>query len=84
MSFKRFVPLVALIAIFAMALRFSIGADTYWHLRVGEWILSEGELPRMDPFSLTRLGAEWVYPGWLAQVMLVLVFRVLEIGRAHV
>jgi len=60
-----------------MALRFSIGPDTYWHLRVGDWILSEGSLPRLDPFSLTRLGSEWIYPGWLAQILLIVVYRLL-------
>jgi hypothetical protein len=68
---------VALLAVFTMALRFSIGADTYWHLRVGDWILSEGTLPTADPFSLTRLGADWIYPGWLAQIALFAVYQVL-------
>ena len=69
------VPAVAILAIFSMALRFSIGPDTYWHLRVGDWILSEGSLPNMDPFSLTRLGSEWIYPGWLAQIAMIAVYQ---------
>lgn len=69
------VPLVAILAVFTMALRFSIGPDTYWHLRVGDWILSEGSLPKLDPFSLTRLGSEWIYPGWLAQIALIAVYQ---------
>ncbi|MFQ5921956.1 MAG: hypothetical protein ACE5M4_03865 [Anaerolineales bacterium] len=77
MSFRRLVPLVAILAVFTMALRFSIGPDTYWHLRVGDWILSEGSLPKADPFSLTRLGSEWIYPGWLAQIALIAVYQLL-------
>jgi hypothetical protein len=75
MSFRRLVPLVALLAVFAMALRFSIGSDTYWHLRAGDWMLSEGSLLKVDPFSLTRLGSEWIYPGWLAQISLTAAYR---------
>ena len=65
MSFRRLVPLVAILAVFTMALRFSIGPDTYWQLRAGDWMLSEGSLLRVDPFSITRLGSEWIYP-WQA------------------
>jgi hypothetical protein len=60
-----------------MALRFSIGPDTYWHLRAGDWMLSEGSLLKADPFSLTRLGSEWIYPGWLAQITMIAVFRLM-------
>jgi len=60
-----------------MALRFSIGPDTYWHLRAGDWILSEGSLLKVDPFSLTRFGSDWIYPGWLAQIALTAVYQLL-------
>ena len=77
MSFRRLVPLVAILAVFTMALRFSIGPDTYWHLRAGDWMLSEGSLLRVDPFSITRLGSEWIYPGWLAQIALIAAYRLM-------
>jgi len=77
MSFRRLVPLVAMLAIFTMALRFSIGPDTYWHLRAGDWMLSEGTILKVDPFSLTRLGSEWIYPGWLAQIAMTLSYRMM-------
>ncbi len=77
MSFRRLVPLVAMLAIFTMAMRFSIGPDTYWHLRAGDWMLSEGTILKVDPFSLTRLGSEWIYPGWLAQIAMTLSYRIM-------
>ncbi len=77
MSFRRLVPLVAMLAIFTMALRFSIGPDTYCHLRAGDWMLSEGTILKVDPFSLTRLGSEWIYPGWLAQIAMSLSYRLM-------
>ena len=40
-------------------------------------MLSEGSLLKADPFSLTRLGSEWIYPGWLAQITLIAVFRLM-------
>ena len=77
MSFRRLVLAVALLAIFTMALRFSIGPDTYWHLRAGEWMISEGSILKTDPFSLTRLGSEWIYPGWLAQIAMISAYRMM-------
>jgi hypothetical protein len=38
-------------------------------------MLEKGEILRTDPFSLTKQGEPWVYPGWLAQVILYGVFQ---------
>ena len=77
MSFRRLVPAIAILGIFTMALRFSIGPDTYWHLRAGEWMLSEGTILKVDPFSLTRLDSEWIYPGWLSQIAMISAYRMM-------
>jgi hypothetical protein len=60
-----------------MAVRVAVDTDTWWHLRAGSWILEEGEILRTDPFSLTKQGEPWIYPGWLAQVILYGVFHIL-------
>ncbi len=75
MNFKRLVTAVSLLAIFTMALRISVTTDTWWHLRAGSWMLESGELLRQDPFSLTRLGQPWLYPGWLAQLVMITTFE---------
>lgn len=75
MNFKRLVSTVSLLAIFTMALRISVTSDTWWHLRAGSWILEHGQLLRQDPFSLTRLGQPWLYPGWLAQIGMVTTYE---------
>lgn len=58
-----------------MAMRVSTASDTFWHLRAGEWILEHGRILREDPFSLTRFGQVWRYPGWLSQVLMISVFK---------
>ncbi|HET7010073.1 MAG TPA: hypothetical protein VFI11_04805, partial [Anaerolineales bacterium] len=70
MSFRRLVPYLTFLAVLAMAIRPSIDTDTWWHLRAGDWILSHGEILRQDVFSSTMQGAEWIYPGWLAQIVM--------------
>jgi hypothetical protein len=63
------------LAIFTMAMRVSADNDTWWHLRSGSWMVENGQILRSDPFSLTRAGQPWVYPGWLAQITLFGVFQ---------
>ncbi len=60
-----------------MAVRVTVDTDTWWHLRAGSWMLEKGEILRTDPFSLTKQGEPWIYPGWLAQVILYGVFHTL-------
>jgi hypothetical protein len=71
------VILISFLAVFTMAVRVAVDTDTWWHLRAGSWILEKGEILRTDPFSLTKQGEPWIYPGWLAQVILYSVFHAL-------
>lgn len=68
MSFRRLVVGLTFLAVFTMAMRVSVDTDTWWHLRAGEWIVQQRQILRTDPFSLTRQGETWIYPGWLAQI----------------
>ena len=65
---------ITFLGILAMAVRPSTDTDTWWHLRVGAWIVEHRAVPMVDPFSHTRAGAEWKIPGWLVQVPLYLLF----------
>ena len=51
--------------------------DTGWHIRIGEWIMAHGQVPRQDMFSFTKpgqpffawewlwdLGAAWLHQRW--------------------
>lgn len=59
-----------------MAVRVSIDTDTWWHLRAGSLIVGERQFLRTDPFSLTRFGQSWNYPGWLSQGLLYKIYEV--------
>ena len=48
--------------------------DVFWHIKVGEWILANGAIPRVDYFSHTMLGAPWHPHEWLAQLILALAY----------
>lgn len=75
MSFRRLIQLLTVAAVLAMATRVAIDTDTWWHLRAGEWMVEEKRILRTDPFSLTRSGEPWIYPGWLAQIVMYGVYQ---------
>jgi len=39
--------------------------DTWWHLASGRRIAERGQVDRVDPFSYTAPGAEWINRQWL-------------------
>src|ERR1035438_6015478 len=43
--------------------------DTGWHIRTGEWILANHQVPHVDFFSFTRPGAPWFAWEWLSDVV---------------
>jgi hypothetical protein len=80
LSLDRLVFLLVLLAVFAMAARISVDTDTWWHLRAGQWIVENRTVPKADPFSFTRAGEPWRYPGWLVQVPLYWIYQHLGPG----
>jgi hypothetical protein len=49
---------------------FRIDGDTWWHLLVGERILSTHHWPVSDIYSFSAPGAEWIAYEWLSEVIL--------------
>jgi hypothetical protein len=47
-----------------------LDGDTYWHVATGRWILSNGTVPKVDPFSHTMPGAPWTAHEWLSDVIM--------------
>lgn len=74
MSSRQLFTAVAFAGIFAMAARVSLDTDTWWHLRAGTWMLENRAILQTDPFSYTRGGAVWQYPGWIVQIPLALIY----------
>lgn len=61
---------VALFAlIFALATRIPVDTDTWWHIRSGEYTLTNGFIYE-DPFSHTRDDTVWLNHSWGTQIVL--------------
>lgn len=44
-------------------------SDSFWQIKIGQWILDHGAVPTIDFYSFTRTGAPWISTSWLSQVM---------------
>jgi hypothetical protein len=50
-------------------------SDIGWHIRTGEWILTNGHVPKADLFSFTKAGVPWIAWEWLTDVVMALAHR---------
>ncbi|WP_441238424.1 hypothetical protein [Bradyrhizobium sp. 930_D9_N1_4] len=44
-------------------------SDSFWQIKIGQWILDHGALPYTDLYSFTRTGEPWISTSWLSQVL---------------
>lgn len=49
--------------------------DTWWHITVGEHILTTHSWPTTDPYSFTANGTQWIAYEWLGEVVMALAAR---------
>jgi hypothetical protein len=69
LTIERTTLIILFLLVFALAARVPVDTDTWWHLRSGETILTDGFI-RADSFSHTLNGAPWVNHSWGAQIIL--------------
>lgn len=66
---------LAVIVIAALTSLFPINNyDIWWHLKTGEYIVSEGSIPASDIFSFTAEGKPWITHEWLAELIFYAVY----------
>ena len=74
-TLRRLVILVLLYCIPAsQAMVLFVDPDIWWHFRTGQWILSHGQVPLTDPFSVYGMGKPWVAYSWLFEVLVYVLF----------
>jgi len=48
--------------------------DTYSHVAVGRWMISQGVVPDSDPFSFSMHGKPWITFEWLSQILYAAIY----------
>jgi hypothetical protein len=61
-----------------------LDGDTGWHIRIGEVILDQGSVPKVDPFSWSKAGAEWFAWEWMTDIQYAVLHRYWGIGGVAV
>ncbi len=67
--------LILFIAIFTMSVREITDNDFWWHLRTGQLIIESGTIPKVDPFSYTNQGKEWITHEWLTEIFIYFLYK---------
>jgi hypothetical protein len=73
--FVLIAPALTVFAMTAFSDRLIRDGDTYWHIRVGEWMLDNRSIIRSDTFSYTFAGQPWQAHEWLSEVIMALTYR---------
>jgi hypothetical protein len=50
--------------------------DFWWHIKTGQLIHQEQQIPYFDTFSFTANGKTWIAHEWLSEVILYLTYRI--------
>lgn len=72
---ERAAAVIVPLLLFAMASRVSVDPDMWWHLRLGEHIVETGKPVYADVFSHSQAGEPHRNHSWLAQVIMLGLWR---------
>ncbi len=59
---------------FALGCQELFDGDVWWHLRAGQWILDNRQVPTLDPFTFTSADQPWIDLQWLFEVILAVAY----------
>ncbi len=74
LTIERSMLIIVFVLLFTLATRIPVDTDTWWHIRSGEYTLTQGMI-YADPFSFTVNGQPWVNHSWGSQIILYTVWR---------
>lgn len=69
LTITRAASIIIFLLLFMLATRIPVDTDTWWHIRSGEYTLTNGMI-YADPFSHTMQGQPWINHSWGAQIVL--------------
>ena len=73
-TLKRIFEVYVFVFAFLFASRPLSDGDFWWHLKTGEYIVRNFSIPRIDFYSFTVPGRQWVAHEWLSEVIFYLVY----------
>jgi len=75
-SFPAMLASLLVGAVFYLGREFIVDPDLWWHIKVGDTILTTHRWPTTDPYSFTVSGQPWIAHEWLGDVIWAAAYRV--------
>lgn len=76
LRFEHLLVVVPFLAVIVRAFRAPLPLlDFWWHLKMGEIIISNHSIPRVDLFSFVTQGRPFVVQNWLAEVLYYIAYQ---------
>ena len=75
-SFQAMLASLLVVGVFMVLRLMLVDPDLWWHIKVGEVILSTHHWPMTDPYSFTVAGHPWLAYEWLGEVLFATVSRI--------
>ncbi|MEO8086622.1 MAG: hypothetical protein ABI763_07370 [Bacteroidota bacterium] len=69
MKYRKLLFALCLLIGIAVSIKSFREPDLWWQIRTGEWILEHHEVPKVDVFSYTMNGTEWINIKWGFEVL---------------
>ena len=63
------IPILLLVVLIFLTITAVSDTDVWFHLALGRELIEFGRLPRVDIFSFTAAGREWISSGWLSSAL---------------
>ncbi|MBE9531353.1 MAG: hypothetical protein IME98_00940, partial [Proteobacteria bacterium] len=71
--FEKSISILLLLLVFSQAFVNIYDYDVWFHIKAGEYMLSNFEILSRDVFSYTALDSPWVAHEWLFEVLLYII-----------
>lgn len=74
-TLSRLFLILVLLGIILFVLRPLEDPDFWWHIKTGELILQNQQIPHFDTYSFTASGSPWIAHEWLSELVLFLLYN---------
>jgi hypothetical protein len=73
---QAFLVVLCLLSLITVQMdNFAMDPGVGWHLAAGRYVISQGEIPRVDPFLSSPQPRPWIADQWLGSTLLYALIR---------
>ncbi len=73
--YRQALPIILIFFSIIILIFNKTGGDIFWHIRVGEWIIQQWNIPKTAIFSHSIPDKTWLAHEWLSEVILYIIYK---------